>query len=864
MTLKTLSGSEFEKQLFASIVDQRCDRSIVDALLPDGKPFAYETSLWDYKRKFPVTTGRIDKSVVEQDESALAEFIKDIVSFYNTFGGYILGGVAEGESQIIGCDAIKDGSFQLDKLNDKIQSYTKQRIECRFVSLAFGQEKIGLGLLFIPRRADYAPIARMARGAPEIKGKSAFKKHDIYGRLNDKSTPARVERNLLPLLCSKRLYNISNDQKILENSLPQRDPNLIRFVGREVYLANLWSWMVDRHASVKVLTALGGTGKTAIAYEFCQQIISSSPNQIDKVVWLSAKRQFYSAFKGKYQEASRVDFFDLTSCIEAICKQLGSTEQDITECGSDMDDLIDLMINSLNVFPSLVVIDDIDTLNIDAQNDLFSTINQVSGRVFDKGTRFLFTSRLDFGAENQRLEISGFEEKEFIEYLQMMAKERNVPLPKGIEIQIFKASLGSPIFATSMLSLAGLGIDIFRAVKEWKGKEGEQVRRFAFEREIDNLTEAQARTLFALCTLRKSSMIELSKILETDTNSLTENLSKLREFHLFVSTADPAAGGTLEIPEPIVLMRDIISKKIADPARIEKNCAKARSGRVKANDAVGQAIGSIIALWDTDDFEGALVIASDAVKANQDSGDMWCIKGRCHLEIAKPGKKDAEQADIAFKKAMELKTNRRELVPYWIRAKVDLEDWIGIASIVKTFPSVEIRDQSAYFSSLAEYMLGKQSFSIGDYTLATEHFRQAMQSASYAIRDGRAGSALPSIREICKLAAEDYIHCVNFEARLPRDRLRVFNAVSDAFLCRVASSKNLVLGADALDKWSNDALRRNSNDPSVKKISERTLYDLNEIINVITGEESRDQNSVHAIERIYHRLADNHHVVFGS
>ena len=106
--------------------------------------------------------------------------------------------------------------------------------------------------------------------------------------------PLTDDASLLQLLCSDRALGAR--PRSIEHNLPPRDPNLISFVGRGEYLFKLWDWLIDNHSAVKTLTALGGTGKTAIAYEFCQQFLEDAPSGATKLVWLSAKQ--YQQYRG--------------------------------------------------------------------------------------------------------------------------------------------------------------------------------------------------------------------------------------------------------------------------------------------------------------------------------------------------------------------------------------------------------------------------------------------------------------------------------------------------------------------------------------------------------------------------------------
>ena len=438
----------------------------------------------------PNTSGRGSEAALLAVGVEIAELVKDVVAFHNSYGGYIVAGIDQhAEEPVVGCSNLNAEGFTVEKLNEQLKSYTKTRIECRFarhdVTTHGGKREIGL--LVIPMRPATSPVVRMARGAPEIKNKTSYSKNAIFARVGDSCMPMTADASLLQFLCSDRALGAA--PRSIEHNLPPRDPNLISFVGRGEYLFKLWDWLIDKHTAVKTLTALGGTGKTAIAYEFCQQFLENAPNWTTKLVWLSAKQRAFSAIMGRYEEMTRTDFSTPIDFLEALARESGAIDADIAAAEQDQGNLLDLVNDGLRTFPSLVVVDDIDTLPVEEQNNLFSVILQLAGRLHETGCRFLFTSRLELGADTQRIPVKGFEEKEFAEYAKMVAAERSIKLNDAFIKQLHAASKGSPIFCSSILRLASLGMNINEAVRNWKGKDGEEVRRFAFERELRELTE---------------------------------------------------------------------------------------------------------------------------------------------------------------------------------------------------------------------------------------------------------------------------------------------------------------------------------------------------------------------------------------
>ena len=118
-------------------------------------------------------------------------------------------------------------------------------------------------------------------------------------------------------------------------------------------------------------------------------------------------------------------------------------------------------------------------------------------------SRVIFTARLNLGAAAaQLIRVSGLEISEFEDFVSMTAQEMGLPLTAlgaKRDLQRFhKVTDGSPIFATSILRLVELGDNLGSALERWRGNDGEHVRAFAFERELQTLTESQIRTARAM------------------------------------------------------------------------------------------------------------------------------------------------------------------------------------------------------------------------------------------------------------------------------------------------------------------------------------------------------------------------------
>jgi hypothetical protein len=217
------------------------------------------------------------------------------------------------------------GRFDCGDLAKKVLGATRHEVDCHFAlrNIKTNQGQHTLGVLFIPRRPYSKNPAQFMRDAPTSDtGKQAYKKNQIYFRFADECRAAQTSEDY-GFLCGAGRHEFSFAEEfrgslILTNSLGPRDPGFIKFIGREAYLKELWRWLCDGFMPIKLLAGIGGVGKRTLPREFSEGLIRNPPNGLEKLIWLSAKKQLYTAILGTYQPTSRVDFSDIRTLLARI------------------------------------------------------------------------------------------------------------------------------------------------------------------------------------------------------------------------------------------------------------------------------------------------------------------------------------------------------------------------------------------------------------------------------------------------------------------------------------------------------------------------------------------------------------------
>lgn len=843
-----------KRRIFALIQQAVIGPEVLAELLPGGKPHLFEKALWDYKEELPILPPKPTPPQTDAFNAKMAEVVKDVVAFYNTFGGYLIAGIKDNPRTIVGFSA----QFDCGDLLKRVTGATQHNIGCHYniVEIEVDATRLSLGVLHVPRRPDEAVPAQFRKDSPiNPSGKQAFKRGEIYLRDGDQCRPA-VSPEDYTLLCAPARRQIAVNALIvpavLNNNLGPRDPSFVKFVGRQSYLEDLWKWLCDRYSSAKLLAGLGGLGKTTIAREFAEDVSRASPMGLEAVVWLSAKQRFFTAILDRYQSASRVDFTDVESLLKALLRELGHPEDKI-DADATREALIDTAVESLLLFPALVIVDDVDSLDPQCQNDVFQTLVQIMNRTMvgsRPSSRILFTARLNLGAApGQLIQVAGLSYQEFAEFVALTAQSMAIPCnysKKQME-SFHRAAGGSPTFAASILRLLQIGESLAAALEHWRGTAGEDVRRFAFKKELDHLTDSQIRTLYALCILGHTSQIELEHILQCNYARLRDDLGELRRYHLLALSGEaPAGGARLEVPGTIQLMRDLIRERVIDPNRIEQDCVRSRRATPKAGHDIGTIINRTVALWKEGQLSEALEVAKWADTQNPKVPDIACLLGSAYMKVSPP---EPAQADIAFRKAHKHGCERPELFGLWAQAKQQLGDWIGLIEVTrltdKTFPSSE----NLFLRAQAYAKVAETAEQSGHLLKAAENFRDGGREIDVAFRTGSVNVRVPDLKELRSFLFFSYLRVA---ARLypnPDDHIQVWLAFLEAFDCYVRRPLVVRTGVQRLVSWWGAVCRREKPDPRAAELMKVQLGRLDQIIHTVSHQQAPDENLLAEIER---------------
>ena len=258
------------------------------------------------------------------------------------------------------------------------------------------------------------------------------------------------------------------------------------FVGRHRELGILAEWLGGPTSQRWALAGEGGKGKSAVAYAFGRSVAASEDHGLDAVLWMSAKRRRF--VEGTTVVVDRPDFNDKASAIRAIVDFFGAE----VSAGQSAEGLA---LEFLSDFPSLLIVDDIDTVDADGEDAIQFLVMTVPERT---KSRVLLTSRkLLFGLANVTTQIEGLPRQDAEQFIKSRCDLMGLnagPVLDALD-QLLQVTDASPLFIEDLLRLHQSGIAIERTVGLWGDKRGTEARKYAMQREYDRLDDDARQVL---------------------------------------------------------------------------------------------------------------------------------------------------------------------------------------------------------------------------------------------------------------------------------------------------------------------------------------------------------------------------------
>lgn len=690
------------------------------------------------------------------DAIALAKGIKHIVALHNTYGGYLIVGVSEiTADQFFEIKGFNSSQIDIKQIKDKIFSYTGSHINISTHTFTVdGRDGFSI---YVPKRgAGVKPVAFGKNGPAIDKKPPLFESGDVVFRSGDNTRMARGDEfeflyspRQNPYVDSNRLFDMFSEvSNPLPHNLPDRNFICPKFVGRIEVLRKLWTWLSDQFSYAKVLAGEGGLGKTSIAYEFCERICRAAPASIERVTWVTAKKQQFSGDKNDFISVPETHFSDYKELLIVLCRECAIREEEID--GADERLLQSFLREAIAIVPTLFVIDDVDSLSLNDQK----RVMELAWQLGSQGSRFLLTTRRNLSfSTDLTIELEGLAGQEFLDYVATLRERYKGPELKEPEMRSLRdVTKGSPLFTESLYRLVRRGVSFYSAIKEWKDKSGNEARAAALKREIEDLPEEARRVLFAASIFRNCSRTEIEEATGYTGETISDALDELSS--LFLVHAPPiSTEPRFEVSSATQsVIQTIKTTLVPDHVKFEAFVRSLRrhDAEIKTqrnNQIVAAAINEALAFLRASDVASALMTVVAAQRKTRYHADLYVLQARCFISTVP---KRAGEARVAARKAYHGGNRKPLLFGLWYDAEMSLKHWVGAADVcdLALSNSIQPNEDWQLKRAAANFQLGSQQQAARSPELALRSFSRAADDIWAAITTMSTDRKNPSNAEI--------------------------------------------------------------------------------------------------------------------
>lgn len=493
----------------------------------EGKFTDAEGLLWDFKETWPFS----------YSDGYWGGLARLVCAFANTLGGVVIFGVHDkkrsgGHNPVhINVDRFAQAMTQLTGATPRFAVKT-------YASPEFGD----VVALLVQPRPDMAPPLRFQKAIQQYPAGVLW--------VRDGHQVVKAMPHHYPVLfCRSNEILLDEGPSELAGSLPPSPTTLKRFVGRSEVMDKLFDWLSASDEPRTFIFGKGGSGKTAIAYEFAKLLKEHGASRrlhgdhaIDSVVFLSAKEKQLVTATATIEDISQPDFSNELDLYRQILTYGGWTtsgnvqSMELSELKSEISAFLDLS-------SSIIVIDDVDTLTTKGIDAGFDFLYRALSRC-KSGSKILYTLR---NAPSQSLlnsiEVPGLSpDGEYQDFISACASQFGVEAPKDEfrDTVLARESERRPLVVENIMVLRRTAGSYKRAVELFEQHAGADVRDYVFSREWDALAEDNLARflLLALAELgRPSSFAEIETILQADPSRITDAIGAVREMFLEIDAA---------------------------------------------------------------------------------------------------------------------------------------------------------------------------------------------------------------------------------------------------------------------------------------------------------------------------------------
>lgn len=460
----------------------------------------------------------------------------------------------------------------------------------------------------------------------------------------------------------------------LDDLLPAAETVVENFVGRGDELQQLRAWLRHPHKNRWMLVGDGGKGKSAIAYAFAKEVLEVAPKGLCGTFWLSAKRRKYE--QDQVVDIATPDFSTLSECLDRILIAYGHHPA----LGLPPLERQEQVLSLLDELPCLLIIDDLDSVDEESEDVVeFLTLD-----VPRTASKVLLTSRRKFAGMGSTLtRVQGLrrdDARAFVDQRWTYTGLDAHALTENHRNRIVNVCEGSPLYMGDLLRLCGAAVrhsqaDVQQVISDWAARDGDTVRRYALQREMDMLTAPARRVLEVLAVAdRPMTLVELARVADMSEHNVANTLEELRQLYLLAAPAldeeTPRSGidGNLAVLVRAEVQGGPREKQIRNALDAVDGKGLTTTQQVETRDLARQAR----LLINASRVSEAEELIARALRRNPENAHLLAMLGMCY--VAWTPRRNAD-ARTQFQRAADLGYTDRGIYMAWSRIEGEMGDW---------------------------------------------------------------------------------------------------------------------------------------------------------------------------------------------
>jgi len=443
-------------------------------------------------------------------------------------------------------------------------------------------------------------------------------------------------------------------------SLPTQDSIYLDFVGRQKVLSSLREWFSLPTNKRCLLAGDGGKGKSAVAYRFAQELYEAGA-EFKLIAWLSAKRRKFE--DGKVLLIDAPDFSDMESALDRLLAHYGILPEALNSTQKKSK-----VLQLLSDFPAFLIVDDIDTVLSDTDVVGFFTFEVPS-----TNSVVLLTSRREIPGI-KKLDILGFELPEAQDFVKSRVELY------GLDAKVFPVSMvdelkrvtdGSPLYMDDLMRLARI-LPVEKAIGMWSDKQGDEARKYALQRELEQLSADARRVLIAASVGDDPvSFAEIESILQISEDRILVALNELQTLFLVPKPRIVEDEQRFELNTNTRKLVRAVEGGTDQYGRIEAK-AKAIHGELPdvGRGLVGALIRQAFLLFNSGRKQEAEQLLLQAADKYPQAADLQGFMGFLYRRMDR-----FTDAARHFEAAYKLKCDSRDAYRHWVKMEMSLREW---------------------------------------------------------------------------------------------------------------------------------------------------------------------------------------------